>query len=67
LECRVNLIAFHAIENTFLKGASEKSIIEMRDYLSAKGITTTIRASRGEDILAACGLLTTKKLMENGQ
>ena len=29
----------------------------LRDYLTAKGITTTIRKSRGEDILAACGML----------
>ena len=28
-----------------------------RDYLNAHGVTCTIRASRGEDIMAACGLL----------
>ena len=31
-----------------------------RDALTARGIQTTIRASRGEDIQAACGLLSAK-------
>jgi 23S rRNA (adenine2503-C2)-methyltransferase len=38
----------------------------LRDYLTARGVFTTIRASRGEDILAACGLLSTAK-KENKQ
>jgi 23S rRNA (adenine2503-C2)-methyltransferase len=33
----------------------------LRDYLTHHGITTTIRASRGQDIFAACGLLSTAK------
>jgi 23S rRNA (adenine2503-C2)-methyltransferase len=37
---------------------------KFRDALNNKGITTTIRKSRGEDIFAACGLLSTKKLEE---
>jgi 23S rRNA (adenine2503-C2)-methyltransferase len=28
-----------------------------QEYLSSNGLTTTIRRSRGEDILAACGML----------
>jgi len=39
---------------------------QFRDRINAKGITTTIRASRGQDIQAACGLLSTKKLLQNG-
>lgn len=65
LECRVNLIRFHAVPGTPFQGASESKMVWFRDQLSAKGITTTIRKSRGEDILAACGLLSTKQLMEN--
>lgn len=65
LECRVNLIRFHAVPGTPFQGASEPKMVWFRDQLSAKGITTTIRKSRGEDILAACGLLSTKQLMEN--
>jgi 23S rRNA (adenine2503-C2)-methyltransferase len=40
-------------------------MVFMRDYLTENGITCTIRRSRGEDILAACGLLSTKKQEED--
>ena len=57
LECRVNLIRFHRIPD-FPYGTSSQAAMEaFRDRLSRGGITATIRASRGEDILAACGLL----------
>ncbi|MBO4642532.1 MAG: 23S rRNA (adenine(2503)-C(2))-methyltransferase RlmN [Bacteroidaceae bacterium] len=59
LECRVNLIHFHQIPDTPFKGTSEKKMVWLRDYLTHHGITTTIRASRGEDIYAACGMLNT--------
>ncbi len=59
---RVNLIRFHEIPGTDLKGADGKSMIKFRDRLNEKGITATIRASRGQDIDAACGLLSTKEL-----
>ncbi len=61
LECRVNLIRFHQIPNVPLHGADEKKMEELRDYLTNHGIFTTIRASRGQDIYAACGLLSTSK------
>ena len=64
LDCRVNLIRFHTIPNTPFKGASEEKMVEFRDYLTNNGLTTTIRASRGQDIFAACGLLSTKKQQE---
>lgn len=62
LRCRVNLIRFHAIPDTPLQCATEQTLTAFRDGLLRKGIRTTIRASRGEDILAACGLLSTKAL-----
>ena len=61
LECRVNLIRFHQIPDTPYRGASEETMVWMRDYLTQHGVTTTIRASRGQDIYAACGLLHNKK------
>ncbi|HEY9542327.1 23S rRNA (adenine(2503)-C(2))-methyltransferase RlmN [Prevotella sp.] len=61
LECRVNLIRFHQIPNVPLKGADEQTMEKFRDYLTTHGVFTTIRASRGEDIFAACGLLSTSK------
>ncbi len=57
LECRVNLIRFHRIPD-FPFECSPQGVMEgFRDRLENNGITCTIRASRGEDILAACGML----------
>jgi len=63
IKCRINLIRFHPIPGTPLESPSEKTIHDFKEQLMAKGITTTIRASRGQDIWAACGLLSTKKMM----
>ena len=59
LECRVNLIRFHEIPGVSLPGADEQRMARLRDYLTQHGVFTTIRASRGQDIFAACGLLST--------
>ena len=61
LECRINLIRFHQIPSVPLHETDEKKMESFRDYLTNKGIFTTIRASRGQDIFAACGLLSTAK------
>ncbi len=60
--CRVNLIRFHSIPGSKLKGCSMEEMEKFRDLLNEKGITATIRKSRGEDIAAACGLLSTKAM-----
>ena len=57
LPCRMNLIRFHAGVDQAFASSDEKQMEWLRDYLSDHGITTTIRRSRGEDILAACGML----------
>ena len=57
LPCRMNLIRFHAGVDQAFASSDEKQMEWLRDYLSNHGITTTIRRSRGEDILAACGML----------
>ena len=59
LECRINLIRFHEIPGVDLPGADGKRMEALRDYLTRHGVFTTIRASRGQDIFAACGLLST--------
>ena len=64
LDCRVNLIRFHAIPNVDLEGVDMDSMVKFRDYLTSHGLFTTIRASRGEDIFAACGMLSTAKQNE---
>ena len=61
LDCRINLIRFHQIPNVPLHGADEDTMLRLRDFLTAHGIFTTIRASRGQDIYAACGLLSTAR------
>ncbi len=61
LDCRVNLIRFHAFPGADLKGSGMNVMIDFRDYLTKNGIFTTIRTSRGEDIFAACGMLSTTK------
>ncbi|MCD4770356.1 MAG: 23S rRNA (adenine(2503)-C(2))-methyltransferase RlmN, partial [Bacteroidales bacterium] len=60
IRCRINLIRFHPIPGSKLESSDDATITGFRDKLTAKGIVTTIRASRGEDIYAACGLLSTK-------
>lgn len=64
LRCRINLIRFHPIPNTPLESSTEEAIEQFRQGLLKKGIRTTLRASRGQDIFAACGLLSTKELVK---
>ena len=62
LKCRINLIRFHPVPGTPLKSPDENIIQKFKEKLTHKGLYTTVRASRGEDIYAACGLLSTKEL-----
>jgi 23S rRNA (adenine2503-C2)-methyltransferase len=62
LRCRINLIRFHPVPGTPLKSPGEETINRFKEQLNQKGILTTVRASRGQDIYAACGLLSTKEL-----
>ena len=66
LECRVNLIRFHKIPDFPYESSPETIMENFRDRLSAHGITCTIRSSRGEDILAACGMLAGQHNNRNG-
>ena len=59
LPCRVNLIRYHAKRPN--SAVAEKEVEKFCDYLTAHGIITTVRKSRGEDILAACGMLVNEK------
>ncbi len=64
LKSRVNLIKFHPIPDTPLNGSSHETMERFKEVLEKKRVITTIRKSRGEDIYAACGLLSTKKLLK---
>lgn len=61
IKCRINLIRFHKIPDSPFFSPPMERIIEFRDTLTKRGIQTTLRASRGEDIEAACGLLSTSE------
>lgn len=64
MRCRVNLIKFHPIPDSPLKGCPREKMEAFENILKAKGVMTTIRSSRGEDIFAACGLLSTKEKLK---
>jgi 23S rRNA (adenine2503-C2)-methyltransferase len=64
IKCRINLIRFHEIPDSDYQSPDPAVINNFKDALNAKGILTTVRASKGVDIKAACGLLST--LEQNG-
>lgn len=61
IRCRVNLIRFHSIPGTRLKGTSDQAVEDFKNKLRQKGIRATVRKSRGQDIEAACGMLSGKE------
>lgn len=61
LKCRINLIRYHKIPDVELVGISDDKMEWFKNELEKKGFVTTIRRSRGEDIFAACGMLSSKK------
>ncbi|HSV87439.1 MAG TPA: 23S rRNA (adenine(2503)-C(2))-methyltransferase RlmN [Bacteroidales bacterium] len=63
IRCRINLLRFHPVPSTPLHSPGDDVMQEFKSSLEKKGIITTIRKSRGQDILAACGLLSTKELL----
>jgi len=65
LRCRINLIRFHPIPGSALEGSDEETVQNFKEELNDRGITATVRASKGLDIFAACGLLSTKAMIDN--
>jgi 23S rRNA (adenine2503-C2)-methyltransferase len=64
IKCRINLIRYHPILDSPLRPSSDASIKLFLEKLNNKGIMSTLRASRGQDIGAACGLLSTKEMIK---
>ena len=64
LSCRINLIRFHKVPGSPFVSPDMRHVEQFQNALKAKGFTVTIRASRGEDIEAACGLLSTRELLK---
>lgn len=65
LDCHINLIRYHRIPNVALPSSQEERMQKFADYLNAAGVPTTIRTSRGEDIAAACGMLSAQHQAHN--
>jgi 23S rRNA (adenine2503-C2)-methyltransferase len=65
LECRVNLIRYNQLPQSEWRGSPKRTIEKFQQQLKNSGVLTTIRASRGEDIMAACGMLSTKEKSTN--
>jgi 23S rRNA (adenine2503-C2)-methyltransferase len=62
LNCRVNLIRFHSTPAIIeFEGSDSETILKFRDYLTSHGVFSMIRISRGKDVFAACGMLSTAK------
>jgi 23S rRNA (adenine2503-C2)-methyltransferase len=61
IKCRINIIRFHEIPGSDFKSPGLTATNNFKEALNDKGILTTIRSSRGVDIQAACGLLSTLK------
>jgi len=61
IKCRINIIRYHPVPGSLFRSPDDKAILNFKEALNRKGILTTIRASRGVDIQAACGLLSTLK------
>lgn len=59
-DARVNLIPYHPLPDSDMQPSPRAQMEAFRDRLNARGITATIRASRGLDIDAACGMLAGK-------
>ena len=64
IRCRVNLIPFHPIPGTPLSPSPREKMERFEGELKRRGILTTIRQSRGQDIAAACGMLSTRELVK---
>jgi 23S rRNA (adenine2503-C2)-methyltransferase len=65
IRCRINLIRFHSFKGSDLEGSDEQTIQKFKDKLNRKGLFTTVRVSRGLDISAACGMLSTRALIKS--
>ena len=55
--CKINLIPFNEFSLSNYTKPSNNRVRAFKDFLVKKGFITTIRSTRGDDIMAACGQL----------
>src|SRR5690606_19062361 len=59
-ESKVNLIPFNEYPGSDYKRPSTQKVLWFMEEMNARGFTCTVRATKGDDILAACGQLKTQ-------
>ncbi|CAL8466079.1 g5615 [Coccomyxa elongata] len=57
IECKVNLILFNPHAGTPFKASHQEQVLAFQAVLKAAGVLCTVRDSRGDDEMAACGQL----------
>ncbi|HYF97809.1 MAG TPA: radical SAM protein, partial [Coxiellaceae bacterium] len=57
MPCKMNLIPFNPFPKTNYERSSDETITAFQNRLTAAGINTWVRKTRGDDIDAACGQL----------
>jgi 23S rRNA (adenine2503-C2)-methyltransferase len=55
--CKINLIHFNSHEGTEFVASPPATMLAFQDFLVNKGLTVTIRESRGDEKMMACGQL----------
>ncbi len=56
-DAKVNLIPFNPFAGNRFRRSRPEAVAAFRDYLNSRGVTATVRRTRGDDIDAACGQL----------
>lgn len=59
IPCKINLIPYNSVPDLPYRRSSEEKTVAFRDYLYPRCPAVTLRISKGEDILGACGQLRT--------
>ena len=57
VSCKINLIPFNPFPDSGLKCSDKATVLAFAEQLTAAGLVTTVRKTRGDDIDAACGQL----------
>ena len=58
--CKINLIPFNSFSESKYRRPSGNRVKRFQEFLRSEGYVVTIRSTRGDDIMAACGQLTGK-------
>jgi 23S rRNA (adenine2503-C2)-methyltransferase len=61
IRCKVNLIPFNPGPGLRYQAPEPNQVLRFEDTLRSKGLTVTVRKSKGQDISAACGQLKTRQ------